>query len=219
MHQVWNPSLWLLTWHDMINTLWGGYELGSQKGIGLRLYWLWFAYAANWMDRILLGARCRCIGRKMRGLQSARPHAKCAGRFLSTRAHAKCAGRVLSAWDAKCAEAREMRGPRLSCAGRTECVGGNCVEQWVGALPTHLPRTCHAMPTQCNRGSTHVGRDEPQSPGTLRVNIESVFSTEVQDIYSQCTPGADIYKAIYFLQRRYFVCYYYARCADHVYVM
>ena len=25
------------------------------------------------------------------------------------------------------------------------------------------------MPTQCNRGSTHVGRDEPQSSGTLRV--------------------------------------------------
>ena len=39
----------------------------------------------------------------------------------------------------------------------------------------HLPRTCHAMFTQCNRGSTRVGRDKPQSPCTLRVKMVFVY--------------------------------------------
>ena len=69
---------------------------------------------------------------------------------------------------------------RYECAGRQVRGRGPIARShWVrgpqwrvewAALPTHLPRTCHAMPTQCNRGSTRVGRDEPQSPGTLRVN-------------------------------------------------
>ena len=110
--------------------------------------------------------------------QNARAHAKCGdprkvrGPTQSAQTHAKCAGCVMNAGDAKCADAREMRGPRFNCAGHTECV--RVTIAWRGewaALPTHFPRTCHSMPTQCNRGSTRVGRDEPQSPGMLRVKI------------------------------------------------
>ena len=96
--------------------------------------------------------------------QNARAHAKCAdprkvrGLLLwvrgtpSAQTCAKCLGRGSIAWAALSA--------RAAIAWRGE---------WA-ELPTHLPRTCHSMPTQCNRGSTRVGRDEPQSPGTLRVN-------------------------------------------------
>ena len=88
-----------------------------------------------------------------------------------------------------------MRGPTQSARAalwvrgapsartRAKCVGRDSIARaalsaraaiaWRGgwaALSTHLPRTCHSMPTQCNCGSTRVGRDEPQSLGTLRVN-------------------------------------------------
>ena len=59
----------------------------------------------------------------------------------SARTRAKCLGRGSSA--------RVALSARAAIAWRGE---------WA-ALPTHLPRTCHAMPTQCNCGSTHVGRD------------------------------------------------------------
>ena len=115
------------------------------------------------------------MGRQARGLQSARAHTKCAGPrkvrgpTQSARAHAKSAG---------C----PMRAGTPSARTRAKCVGRGSIAPaalsaraaiaWRGewaALPTHLPHTCHSMPTQCNRGSTRVGRDEPQSPGTLRV--------------------------------------------------
>ena len=74
------------------------------------------------------------------------------GPTQSVRARANCAGCVMSAGDAKCVDAREMRGPRFNCAGRTECEGRNCVERWVGrtaqAPPLHLPFNAHAMQPQ-----------------------------------------------------------------------
>ena len=111
------------------------------------------------------------MGRKVRGLQSARTHAKWAdprkvrgpmqstrGAFwvrgaLSAQIRAKCVGRGSIAWAALSAWAA------IAQSG-----------EWA-ALSTHLPRTCRAIPTQCNCGSTHVGRNEPQSSGTLRVNV------------------------------------------------
>ena len=101
---------------------------------------------------------------------------------------------------AKCADPRKVRGPTQSARAalwvrgtpsartRAKCVGRGSIARaalsaraaiaWRGewaALPTHLPRTCHSTPTQCNRGSTRVGRDEPQSPGTLRAHKCAIF--------------------------------------------
>ena len=109
----------------------------------------------------------------------------------------------------KCAAPCKVRGPTQSARTalwvrgtpnawtRAKCVGRGSIaraalsartaiarsSEWA-ALSTHLPRTCHAMPTQCNRGSTRVGRDEPQSPGTLRVNVICKVRT---DTYVQNT--------------------------------
>ena len=134
----------------------------------------------------LHGKGYQCVGRQARGLQSARAHAKCAGPrkvrgpTQSARAYAKCAGCVMSAGDGKCVDVRAIE-PRpthfaAKCVGRGSiaraALSARATIAWRGewaALPTHLPRTCHSMPTQCNRGSTRVGRDEPQSPGMLRV--------------------------------------------------
>ena len=119
--------------------------------------------------------RYQCMGHQVRGLQSARSHAKCAGPrkvrgpTQSARAHAKCAGCVMSAGApsartrAKCVDRGSIARAALSARAAIAWRG-----EWA-ALPTHLPRTWHSMPTQCNRGSTRVGRDELQSPGTLRV--------------------------------------------------
>ena len=111
-------------------------------------------------------------GCKVRGpTQSARTHAKCAD-------PRKVRGPMQSTW-----AAFWVRGA-LSVQIRTKCVGRGSIAwaalsawaaiarsgEWA-ALSTHLPRTCRAMPTQCNRGSTHVGRNEPQSSGMLRVNM------------------------------------------------
>ena len=102
--------------------------------------------------------------------QNARTHAKCAGprkvhglRYESRGRQVH--GRARNAWDGG-SIARAALSARVAIAWRGE---------WA-ALPTHLPRTCHSMPTTCNRGSTRVGRDEPQSPGTLRVNIRLTYS-------------------------------------------
>ena len=129
--------------------------LGLKNGIGFRWYWAWFAWIANWMGWQLHGKGYQCLGRQARGLQIAQSHAKCAGPrqvpgpMQSARAHAKCAGCIMSVGDGKCTDAREMRGPRFNCAGRTECTGRNCVERWVGrtahAPPPHWPFNAHAM--------------------------------------------------------------------------
>ena len=101
-------------------------------------------------------ARTHAVPRKVRGpAQSARAASWVRG-TPSARTRAKCVGRG--------SIARAALSARAAIAWRGE---------WA-ALPTHLPRTCHSMPTQCNRGSTRVGRDEPQSPGTLRVSIRCV---------------------------------------------
>ena len=79
----------------------------------------------------------------------------------------------------ECAE-RHVRGTRPECVGRGSnaraALSARAViarsGEWA-ALSTHFPRTCHAMPTQCNRGSTRVGRAEPQSLGTLRVKTST----------------------------------------------
>ena len=107
---------------------------------------------------------------------------------------------------AKCMDPRKVRGPTQSARAalwvrgtpsartRAKCVGRRSIARaalsaraaiaWRGewaALPTHLPRTCHSMPMQCNCGSSHVGRDEPQSPGTLRVRMLLVINANNYD--------------------------------------
>ena len=129
----------------------------------------------NWMDWKLHGRGYQCMGRQVRGLQNARTHAKCAGPrkvrgpTQSARAALWVRGKASARTRAKCmgrgSIARAAQSARAAIAWRGE---------WA-ALSTHLPHTCHAMPTQCNRGFTRVGRDEPQSPGTLRVKRGVIF--------------------------------------------
>ena len=57
----------------------------------------------------------------------------------SARAHAKRAGCIMSAGDAKCADARETRGPQL----RGEVSGSHCPPP--PPPPPHLPFNAHAM--------------------------------------------------------------------------
>ena len=110
-------------------------------------------------------------GCKVRDLtQNALAHAK----YADPR---KVRGPTQSAWAALWVRGTPSARTRAKCVGRGSiaraALSARAAIAWRGewaALPTHLPRTCHSMPTQCNRGSTRVGRDEPQSPGTLRVN-------------------------------------------------
>ena len=118
--------------------------------------------------------------RKMRGpTHNARTHAKCAGPHKVRGLPYECGG-------------RQVRGHAQNARTRAKCVGRGSIARaalnaratiaWRGewaALPTHLPRTCHSMPTQCNRGSTRVGRDEPQAPGTLRVRKHTLSQWHV----------------------------------------
>ena len=129
---------------------------------------------------------------------------------------------------AKCADPRKVRGPTQSARAafwvrgtpsartRAKCVGRGSIAwaalsaraaiAWRGewaALPTHLSRTCHSMPTQCNRGSTRVGRDEPQSPGTLRVKIPINFGQD----WFWSSPSFSILKLI-FLPNLFALCLY-----------
>ena len=144
--------------------------LGLKNGIGFRWYWAWFAWITNWMGWQLHGKGYQCVGCQARGLQSARAHTKCAGpskvRRPTQSAQATLWVRgTASAWlRAKCVGRGSIVRAALSARAAIAWRG-----EWA-ALPTHLPCTCHSMPTQCNRGSTRVGRDEPQSTGTLRVN-------------------------------------------------
>ena len=109
----------------------------------------------------------------------------------NARAHAKCADPCKVLGPTQSARAVLWVRGTPSARTRAKCVGRGSIARaalnaraaiaWRGewaALPTHLPRTCHSMPTQCNRGSTRVGRDEPQSPGTLRVKITLEFVTK-----------------------------------------
>ena len=152
-------------WHRRITQFWPGVK----NGIGFRWYWPWFVWSQiewveNCMEEDINAWAAKCADCKVREpTQNAQAHAKCAG-------------------------PRKVRGPTQSVRaalwvrGRQKCVGRGSTARaalsaraaiaWRGewaALPTHFPCTCHAMPTQCNRGSTHVGRYERQSPGTLRV--------------------------------------------------
>ena len=111
-----------------------------------------------------------CVGGKFAGSQIALAK-------LSAHGPAQCASRTLRGPQnaRQCAE-RHVRGTRAECVGRGSIARAELSARAViarsgewAALSTHFPRTCHAMPTQCNRGSTRVGRTEPQSPGTLRV--------------------------------------------------
>ena len=127
-----------------------------KTGIGFRWYWPWFAWFANWMGWKLhrppsvRAAKCTSP-RKVRGpTQCERTHTKRAEPRKARGLH-ECVGRG--------SIARAALSARAAIAWRGE---------W-DALPPHLPRTWHEMPTQCNRGSTRVGRDKPQSPGTFRV--------------------------------------------------
>ena len=141
--------------------------LGLTNGIGFRWYWAWFAWIANWMGWKLHGKGYECMGR---GLQSARAHAKCVGPL-------KMRGPMQSAQAALWVRGTPSARTRAKCVGRGSiapaALSARAAIAWRGewaALPTHLPRTCHLMPTQCNHCSTRVGCDEPQSPGVLRVN-------------------------------------------------
>ena len=121
----------------------------------------------------LHGKGYQCMGRQARRLQSARAHAKCAGpRKVRRPTHSARA----ALWVRGTPSARR----RAKYVGRGSiaraALSARAAIAWRGewaALPMHLPRTCHSMPMQCNHGSTRVGRDEPQSPGTLRVNMIS----------------------------------------------
>ena len=64
------------------------------------------------------------------------------------------------AWAVKCAGVRGTPLARDALSARAVIARSG---EWA-ALSTHFPRTCHAMPTQCTRGSKRVGRAEPQSP-------------------------------------------------------
>ena len=111
-------------------------------------------------------------------------------------AHAKYAdlckvrGPTQSAWAALWVRGTPSARTRAKCVGRGSiaraALSARAAIAWRGewaALPTHLPRTCHSMPTQCNRGSTRVGRDEPQSPGTLRVKKWAWQLSPFMDIF------------------------------------
>ena len=117
--------------------------------------------------------------RKVRGpMQSTRAAFWVRG-ALSAQIRAKCVGRGSIAWAALSAWAAIARSG-----------------EWA-ALSTHLPRTCRAMPTQCNRGSTHVGRNEPQSSGTLRVKVRNYlapnFTTEDFRVQDRTPPDNYVY--------------------------
>ena len=97
---------------------------------------------------------------------------------------AQCASRALRGPQnaRECAE-RHVRGTRAECVGRGSIARAALSARAViarsgewAALSAHFPRTCHAMPTQYNRGSTRVGRAEPQSPGTLRVKAKAIIN-------------------------------------------
>ena len=170
----------------MINKLWRRFWF---RPWNKKWYWLKVTLGVICLDSKLNGLKIAWKRISLHGPPSARV-AKCA----SPR---KMRGHTQNAWaHAKCANPRKVRGPTQSARAalwvrgtpsartRAKCVGRGSIARaalsaraaiaWRGewaALPTHLPRTCHSMPTQCNRGSTRVGRDEPQSPGTLRVNM------------------------------------------------
>ena len=97
---------------------------------------------------------------------------KMGGPTQSERTHAKRAP-TQSAWAALWVRGAPSARTRAKCVDRGSIARAAVSAQaaialrggWA-ALSTHLPRTCHSMPTQCNRGSTRVGRDKPQSLGT-----------------------------------------------------
>ena len=147
---------------------WGG----SDSHIGLKMVLAWDS-----IGRDLLRSQIEWVENCMEKDTNARD-AKCGGCKVreptqSARANAKCADCAMSVQDVKCQSARTS----AKCVGRSSiaqaALSVRAAIAWRGkwaALHTHLPRTCHAMPRQCNRGSTRVDRDEPQLPGTLRVN-------------------------------------------------
>ena len=123
------------------------------------------------MEKDINAWAAKCAGCKMgKPTQDARAHAKCAdprkvrGPTQSAPAALWVRGAPSARTRAKCVDRGSIARAALSARAAIAWRGG-----WA-ALSTHLPRTCHSMPTQCNRGSTRVGRDEPQSLGTLRVN-------------------------------------------------
>ena len=136
-----------------------------------------------------------CEGGKLAGSQIA--FAK-----LSAHGPAFCASRTLRGpQNARECAKRHVRGTRAECVGRGSiaraALSARAVIERSGewaALSAHFPRTCHAMPTQCNRGSTRVGHAEPQSPGTLRVNNDTA------DI---CTSETDYIAHHYWLSKWY----------------
>ena len=112
----------------------------------------------------------QCVDRQVRRLQNARAHAKGAGPRKVRRP-------TQNAWAALWVRGTPSARTRAKSVGRGSIARAALSAQdaiaWRGewaTLPTHLPRTCHAMPTQCNRGSTRVGRNKQQLPATLRVN-------------------------------------------------
>ena len=151
------------------------------------------------------------MGRKVRGLQSAWTHAKCAdprkvrGPMQSMRAAFWVRGALSAQIRAKCVGRGSITWAALSAWAAIARSG-----EWA-ALSTHLPRTCHAMPTQCNHGSTHVGRNEPQSSGTLRVKIADVpvssrwghLRVKVSQITGNTTVCSTL--SLGYNQRKYFI--------------
>ena len=131
----------------------GGFDsvLGLKNGIGFIWYWAWFAWIANWMGWKLHAKRYQCMGHQVRGLQSARSHAKCAdprkvrGPTQSARAALwvrgrQVRGRARNAWTAvQLRGPHWVRGPQL----RGEVSGPHC--RTAHAPPPHLTFNAHAM--------------------------------------------------------------------------
>ena len=158
----------------MINRLWRRFWFRPWVK---KWYWLQIILGVICLDSILNGLKFAWKSISMHGPPSERV--------------AKCAiPRKMRGPPKKCADPRKVRGLRYECGGRQ--VRGRARNAWAAVQlrgphrvrgpqlrgevsGPHLPLTCHSMPSQCNRGSTRLGRDEPQSPGTLRVNIKTVF--------------------------------------------
>ena len=123
------------------------------------------------------------------GLQSARAHAKCTGPRKVRRLRYECAGRQVGGRERNAWATVQLHGPHW-VRGPQLCgeVSG-----------PHCHSTCHAMPAQCNR----VGHDEPQSPGTLRVN-NALIIVEVPSLRSSKKPcNKDTDLQVWYVIRRF----------------
>ena len=94
----------------------------------------------------------------------------------SAQAHAKFADYAMSDRDAKCTDARGMRGLQFNCKGRIECAGRNCVER----CGSHCPHTslAPAMQCQCNASKFHITSWHQNVPGWWNSHTTSIMTVD-----------------------------------------